>query len=77
MAEDRTQSGTPADPREMTLEEILALPCPKPTFPEQNADGVDLSLIRTTLNLSVEERIRRGDRFRYEIEGFRHHVKRV
>ncbi|MEM1353985.1 MAG: hypothetical protein AAGC44_05070 [Planctomycetota bacterium] len=65
------------DPRDLTLEEILALPQPKPTFPEQNADGVDLSLIRGNLEISVEERIRQSDRFRYEIEGFKKHVKRV
>ncbi|MFN3167985.1 MAG: hypothetical protein ACE37H_13075 [Phycisphaeraceae bacterium] len=45
------------DPRELTLEEILARPCPKPTFPEQNADGVDLSLIREMLKLSPEDRV--------------------
>lgn len=65
------------DLHELTLEEILARPIPKPTFPEQNADGVDLSLIRSNLEISVEERIRQSDRFRYEIEGFKKHVKRV
>lgn len=41
----------------MSLEEILALPQPKPTFPEQNADGVDLSLIREMLKMSPEQRV--------------------
>ena len=36
-------------------------PCPKPTFPEQNADGVDLSLILENLRLSPSERLRRAD----------------
>lgn len=45
------------DLRELSLEEILARPCPKPTFPEQNADGVDLSLIREMLRMSPEERV--------------------
>lgn len=65
------------DLRELSLEEILARPCPKPTYPEQNADGVDLSLIRSNLEISVEERIRQSDRFRHEIEGFKKHVKRI
>ena len=35
-----------------------------PTFPEQNEDGVDLSLIRRNLDLSPTERLRRCDRAR-------------
>jgi len=33
-------------------------------FPEQNADGIDLSLIRDNLRLTPSERLRRGDRAR-------------
>jgi len=33
---------------------------PNPKFPEQNADGVDLSLIRERLRLDPWERVRRN-----------------
>ena len=66
----------PEDLRALSLEEILARPCPKPTFPEQNADGVDLSLIRSNLEVSVEERIRRGDRGRAMAEDIQRYAKR-
>lgn len=48
----------PDDLRDLSLEEILARPCPMPIFPEQNADGVDLSLIRMMLQMTPEERVR-------------------
>lgn len=67
---------TPTDPRDLTLEQILALPKPKPTFPEQNADGVDLSLIRSNLQSSVEQRIRRADAGRSMVQKLQRHTKR-
>ena len=36
---------------------------PFPKFPEQDENGVDLSLIRSNLRLSVTERIRRADEY--------------
>jgi hypothetical protein len=39
---------------------------PSPQFPEQDARGVDLSLIRENLELSPVERIRRGERGRQQ-----------
>ena len=59
------------------LEQILARPVPKPTFPEQNADGIDLSLIRSNLRLPVEERIRRADQARWQAEQLKQHARRV
>lgn len=56
MTEPNPQDPT-TEPRDLSLEEILARPCPKPTFPEQNADGVDLSLIREMLRMTPEERV--------------------
>lgn len=34
---------------------------PTPDFPEQNADGVDLSLIRENLRLTATQRVRKAD----------------
>ena len=74
------QPDTPPEPedlRALSLEEILARPTEKPTFPEQNADGVDLSLIRSNLKVSVEDRIRRGDRGRAMAEDVQRHVRTI
>lgn len=44
---------------------VMETPAPKQGdknwYGEQNADGVDLSLIRENLKLSVDERLRRSD----------------
>ncbi len=37
---------------------------PATTFPEQDENGVDLSLIRENLRLSPAERLRKGDQAR-------------
>lgn len=43
-------------------DEPRKLPPPPPRFPEQDENGVDLSLIRENLKLSVSERLRKADR---------------
>lgn len=60
-----------------SLEEILARPCPLPTFPEQNADGVDLSLIRRNLRRTVLERVRQSDQARWQTEQLKRHARRI
>ena len=61
MADDT--AATPADDRDFDWEEALRFKG-WPKFPEQNADGIDLSLIRENLKLSPEERLARMDRGR-------------
>jgi len=50
---------------------------PNPAFPEQNEDGVDLSLIRQNLRLTPVERIRRGDDGRRTAVLLRSHARRI
>jgi len=42
-------------------------PPPRPAFPEQNADGVDLTLIRENLKLTPLERVRKAERLRQHV----------
>lgn len=42
-------------------------PPPNPAFPEQNADGVDLTLIRENLKLTPLERVRKAERLRQHV----------
>ena len=72
-----TKKPTMVPSRDESLEEILARPCPTPTFPEQNADGIDLSLIERNLRLDVLERIRQSDRARWQAEQLRLHATRI
>jgi len=44
---------------------------PFPKFPEQDENGVDLSLIRANLRLTPTERVRRADEFMLAWERFR------
>lgn len=46
-------------------------------FPEQNEDGVDLSLIRRNLRLSPTERVRQGDRARRGALRLRKYARRL
>ena len=50
---------------------------PWPKFPEQNADGIDLSLIRLSLDLSPTERIRRANEAQRGIMRVRSITRRV
>lgn len=52
---------------------------PKPfvPFPEQNEDGVDLSLIRSNLRLTPTERVQRMDRARRGALRLRKHARRL
>ncbi len=49
---------TPADADKLRSDKSAA------PFPEQDENGVDLSLIRTNLRLSPVERLRKGDQAR-------------
>jgi len=49
---------------------------PGPRFPHHNADGIDLSLIRSNLRLTPEQRLRRMDRARRAALRFRKHARR-
>ncbi|MCC6682720.1 MAG: hypothetical protein IT445_17605 [Phycisphaeraceae bacterium] len=69
-----------SDPHDYTLDEILKRPCPRPTFPEQNADGIDLSLIRANLKLTPTQRVRCAEQYADDILrlieiGRKHHSK--
>jgi len=50
---------------------------PKPTFPEQNADGIDLSLIRSNLNRSPIERVARMEGLLRDVKWIHANVKRI
>lgn len=50
----------------LTPEQIEAIRRYCTGFPEQNEDGVDLSLIRGNLRMSPQERLRRAYRGRYQ-----------
>lgn len=50
---------------------------PWPNFPEQNADGVDLSLILERLRMTPEERVRRTERAADDCAWIRQHVRRL
>jgi len=67
----------PSTHDQRSLEEILAQPCPRPTFPEQNVDGIDLSLIRRNLQLSILERVRQSDQARWQAEQLGKHARRI
>lgn len=51
--------------------------CKRPTYPEQNEDGVDLSLIRSNLRLSPLERIRKANRLQQSMIRIRAISRRV
>jgi hypothetical protein len=73
-----TPESKPAAPLNGTLPSDVPLPpCPKPTFPEQDENGVDLSLIRENLRLSPVERLRRGDEMRRQMLLIRENARRV
>ena len=46
-------------------------------FPEQNADGVDMSIIRRNLQLTPTERVRRADRRKRDILWLRANARLV
>jgi hypothetical protein len=46
-------------------------------FPEQNADGVDLSLIRECLKLTPTERVRRNWEYRQRILRLQNSARRL
>ncbi len=46
------------------MKDVSVNPPFKPSFPEQNADGIDLSLLRDNLRLTPAQRLRRADRAR-------------
>ena len=48
-----------------------------PKFPEQNADGVDLSLIQRNLAMTPYERIVQAERFAEELAWIRAHARRI
>lgn len=46
-------------------------------YGEQNADGVDLSLIRANLRLTVDQRLKRGDMARQNALALMEHARRI
>ena len=50
---------------------------PNPAFPEQNEDGVDLSLIRNNLRLTPLERIRKANRLQRDMIRIRAIARRI
>ncbi len=46
-------------------------------FPEQNEEGVDISLILENLRLSPEQRLERNARYRRALIELRKHVRRL
>lgn len=52
-------------------------PRPHPHFPEQEANGVDLSLILANLRLTPVERARRNEMFRQGVIRIRQYARRI
>ena len=74
LSELREQVGPPS-----TVEQIIANSRQTLLTPygEQDGNGVDLSLIRSALQLSVTDRVRRGDSARRGVIEMRANVRRI
>ena len=65
-------AGMKASTSHRTVKDPTSVP-----FPQQDENGVDLSLIRENLKLTPTERVRRADRFRRGLVESREHVQRI
>lgn len=60
----------------MTAEKWIKQHCGPHCYGEQDAKGVDLSLIRANLRLTPEQRLQQGDQATTEALWLREHAKR-